>query len=158
MTVVAQFLFSINYQYPSPLSTLVPNLFNRTHSLLRDSARAVSVIAPVVLNSHFSTTAKDMAPVITNGIYGTGVTNTKGGQSSKMHSKVVGLTRFSLPFYEQAFLWLQFFIPTSLQMSARLLSGMLTVEEGAVVCAGSRHTVTRCWSQILDELCAKFSR
>jgi hypothetical protein len=115
MTVVAQPLFSINYQYPSLLSTLVPNLFNRVHSLLRDSARAVSVIAPVVLNSRSSTTSsKDMAPVITNGIYGTGVTNTKGGQSSKMHSKVVGLTRLSLPLCEQAFLWLQFFIPTSL--------------------------------------------
>lgn len=55
-----------------------------------------------------------MAPVITNGINGTGVSNIKSGQSSKMHSKVVSLNRLSLPLYEQAFLPLQFFIPTSL--------------------------------------------
>ena len=114
MTVVAKLLFSINIIPPRGLSALVPNLFNRVHSLIRDSTRAVSVITLVVLNSRSYNTSKDMAPVITNGINGTGVSNIKSGQSSKMHSKVVSLNRLSLPLYEQAFLRPQFIIPTSL--------------------------------------------
>lgn len=41
-----------------------------------------------------------MAPVIANGINSTGGANTKGSQSTKMHSKVVGVTLFSFYLYE----------------------------------------------------------
>ncbi len=84
-----------------------------------------------------------MAPVITNGINGTGGANSKGNQSPKMHSKVVGVTLFSFSLYERVFL--EYIISRFLWMSGtsgRHLSGMLTAGEEAVVYTGSRHTAT----------------
>ncbi len=91
---------SVLYPHFSPAPT--PNLLNRINSLLRDAARAVSVIIPVAL-SHSSCTPKDikkdMAPVLTNGINSAGGANNKGSQSQKMHSKVVSF----IPLFESVF-------------------------------------------------------
>jgi hypothetical protein len=76
----------------TPLFSLVSKLFSRIHPLLRDSVRAASVVISATLNSRYSTTGtKNMAPAVINGAVDPHGTNSRAGQSSKMHSKVASL-------------------------------------------------------------------
>ncbi|SRR5713226_249951 len=74
--------------------SLTSKLLARLRHLLALSARAASAAIPPTLDSRTYFPTSDMAPAVANGPIEPSGTSSRGSQSTKMHSKVVG---FSLP-------------------------------------------------------------
>ena len=79
---------------PSSSVTFSPTskLFAHIRPLLALSARAGAALISPTLDSHPHITVNNMAPAVANGSIEPSGKSSRGSQSSKMHSKVVGFS------------------------------------------------------------------